>query len=206
MIAMTNPNLTEIVCILDRSGSMDVIRDDAIGGFNAFLADQQRLPGEATLTLVLFNDGYQVVYQSVPIGKVKPLTKEDFVPGSMTALLDAVGRTIVSVGKRLTALPEEQRPGKVIVGILTDGQENASREYTRDQVFRMIRHQREVYGWEFAFMAAGQDAFEEAQAIGISKAMTVQFDDQKSYGSGAHMAYSSMCRSFRSGTVRGIDC
>jgi hypothetical protein len=84
---------------------------------------------------------------------------------------------------------------------MTDGQENASREYTRDQVFRMITRQREAYSWEFAFLAAGQDAFEEAQAIGISKAMTVQFDDQKSYGSGAHMAYSSICRSFRSGTI-----
>lgn len=180
---------------------MDVIRDDAIGGFNTFLADQQRLPGEATLTLALFNDGYRVVYQSVPIGNVKPIGRDDFVPGGMTALLDAVGRTIVSVGERLAALPDEQRPGKIILGILTDGQENASREYTRDQVFRMITHQRETYSWKFAFLAAGQDAFEEAQAIGILKAMTVQFDDQKSYGSGAHMAYSSMCRSFRSGTV-----
>lgn len=196
---MTNPNLTEIICILDRSGSMGPIRDDSIGGFNTFLEEQKQIPGEALLTLVLFNEDYKVVYRSVPISEARPLTREDFVPGGSTALLDAIGKTIIATGERLAAMPEDKRPGKVLVGILTDGEENASREFSRSKIFDTITHQRERYAWEFAFLAVGQDAFAEAGRIGISKAMTVQFNSPKEYGSGSHMKFSAITRSYRTG-------
>ncbi len=168
-------DLTEIVCILDRSGSMESIRTDAIGGFNAFLAAQQQLPGDARLTLVLFDHEYDRVLDAVPLAEVKPLTEETYVPRGTTALLDAVGRTLDDVGARLAATPEAERPGKVLVCILTDGLENASRDYTRDRVKGMIEHQQQKYGWEFQFLAANQDAFAAAGSIGIAAADAAAF-------------------------------
>ena len=160
--------LTEIVCVVDRSGSMHEVRSDAIGGFNAFLAEQKRLPGEARLTLVLFNHEYTPVHQGVPIASVPPLDESTYVPQGTTALLDAVGRTIEDVGKRLAATPEGERPSKVIVGILTDGLENSSTDYTRSRVLDLINRQRSVYKWEFVFLAANQNAIQEGAAIGIA--------------------------------------
>jgi uncharacterized protein YegL len=162
-----NTNLSEIICILDRSGSMSSIRNDAIGGFNTFLESQKAVPGEARLTLVLFDDQYDVVHRAAPLKQVPGLDEATFVPRGTTALLDAIGRTVDDVGRRLAAIPEADRPGKVIVAILTDGMENSSRRYTRDRVFDMIRHQQDVYSWEFIFLAANQDAIATAAGIGI---------------------------------------
>jgi uncharacterized protein YegL len=159
---------TEIICIVDRSGSMASIADDAIGGYNAFVREQQALPGEAYLSLVLFDHEYTPLLNSVPLAEVSPLTAETYVPRGTTALLDAVGRTIDDVGARLAATPAVERPGQVVVCILTDGMENASSDYTRDQVREMIEHQQAKYAWAFQFLAANQDAFAEAGSIGIA--------------------------------------
>ncbi len=162
-----NQNLAEIVCILDRSGSMEAIRTDAIGSFNSFLAEQKKHPGQAALTLVLFNQRCEMVRDHVDLQEVLPLDEQTYVPGGVTALLDAIGRTIDEVGRHLKRLREEDRPGKVIVSILTDGLENASREYGQAQVSAMIRHQQEKYGWEFLFLAANQDAIATASTLSI---------------------------------------
>src|SRR5437016_1043776 len=143
------PNYTDITIILDRSGSMGDIAAETISGLNKFLDDQRQLPGETTISLVQFNNTITVTFGAVPIREVVPLSAEDYRPDGFTALLDAVGKTIDETGARLRNLAERDRPGKVIVVILTDGLENASRTYTRKRVFESIRHQRETYSWEF---------------------------------------------------------
>lgn len=160
-------NFSEIVCIVDRSGSMSPIRDDAIGGFNTFLEDQKQLPGEAQLTLVLFDHEYLVIHNGVPLGHVAPLNKETFQPRGMTALLDAVGKTIDAVGQRLAQMAEAERPSKVIVAILTDGKENASQQYNHDQIADKIKHQEEKYSWEFFFLGANIDVKSVAKTMNI---------------------------------------
>lgn len=123
-------DVTEIICVIDRSGSMESIRSDAIGGFNRFLADQQEPEDPARLTMVLFDDQYDVAYNGMDIHNVPPLTTRTFVPRGMTALLDAIGKTLNTVSARLAEIPAEDRPEKIIVAILTDGHENASREFS----------------------------------------------------------------------------
>jgi uncharacterized protein YegL len=179
------PDLTDIAFVLDRSGSMNSIAGDAIGGFNTFLAQQQAQPGAAHLTLVLFDHEYLVPHDNVDIHNVPPLDARSYVPRGMTALLDAIGRTIDTVGVRLAATPESGRPGKVIVAILTDGMENASRDYTNAKVAAMIRHQQEKYSWEFIFLAANQDAIKAAEAIAIQPKDAIAF---QATGQGVRMA------------------
>lgn len=183
---MPKENLTEIICIIDRSGSMGSIKSDAIGGFNSFIEEQKKVSGEANVTLTLFNHNYVISYSGKPLSEVEHLNENTYVPSGTTALLDAVGRTIDDTGHRLSNTHEEERPAKVIVTILTDGLENASKDYTRRQVFDKIKHQREVYKWEFVFLAANQDAFAEASKIGIEPNMTVNF---KATGEGTRRAY-----------------
>ena len=168
-------NLTDIVCVIDRSGSMDAMRSDAIGGFNSFLKAQQQLPGDARLTVVLFNHEYHLHDDGIPLQEAKPLGETTYIPTGTTALLDAVGRTIDNVGVRLAATPEPERPGKVMVAILTDGLENASTDYSRDRVFEMIKHQREKYSWEFLFLAANQDAIATAGSLAIPRQAAATF-------------------------------
>ena len=168
--------LTEIISIVDRSGSMQSILDDAIGGFNTFLAAQQRQPGEAKLSLILFDHEYQVVHQAVDIQQVEPLNQDTYVPRGSTALLDAVGKTIDAVGERLAATPESERPSQVIISILTDGYENASQTYSKPKVAEMIKHQTEKYSWAFEFQAANMDAFAAAKELSIAQDHVVQFE------------------------------
>ncbi len=170
------PDLTDIAFVLDRSGSMNSIAGDAIGGFNTFLAQQQAQPGAAHLTLVLFDHEYLVPHDNVDIHSVPPLDARSYIPRGMTALLDAIGRTIDAVGVRLAATPESDRPGKVIVAILTDGLENASRDYTNARVAEMISHQQQTYNWEFIFLAANQDAIATANSLSIQPKDAIAFD------------------------------
>lgn len=163
-----NHNLTETVFILDRSGSMNTMTEPTIAGFNQFLRDQAEAKGQARLTLVLFDDQYEIPYHSIPIEEVVLLDTTTFVPRGSTALLDAIGRSIVELGARLSRLPENERPGSVIVAILTDGMENASREYNWNNIQSMIRHQTEKYGWEFLFLGANQDGIATAAQMGIA--------------------------------------
>lgn len=168
-------NFSEIICIVDRSGSMHSIKDDAIGGFNQFLEDQQAVPGEANLTLVLFSHEYILVHDAVPLPQVEPLTDKTYQPSGSTALLDAVGRTIDDVGKRLAKTAEPERPSQVIVAILTDGQENASSDYSKTRLAEMIQHQEEKYAWQFFFLGANIDSFSTAGGLNIKKAQTANF-------------------------------
>jgi uncharacterized protein YegL len=167
---MPKQGLTEIVCIIDKSGSMDSVRDDSIGGFNTFLKGQRELPGEALFTLTLFDTDYTVIHNGVPIAEVPELTSDTYIPGGMTALLDAMGRTIDKVGQRLAETDEDDRPENVIVAILTDGQENSSTEYTRDQVMASVKQQQDEWSWEFMYLGANQDAVYEGGRLGISAA------------------------------------
>lgn len=161
-----NMNLTEIVFLLDRSGSMGGLETDTIGGFNAFVKKQSQLDGETIVTAVLFDDRYEILWNGIDSDKAKLTDKEYYVRGS-TALLDAVGRTILDVGYRLSKADEDKRPCKVIFVITTDGMENASCEFTYEKVRELIRHQQEKYNWEFIFLGANIDAAKEADSIGI---------------------------------------
>lgn len=160
-------NVTEIIFLLDRSGSMSGLERDTIGGFNAFVEKQCQLEGEVSLTTVLFDDKYELLWNGIDASKVKLTSKEYFVRG-MTALLDAVGKTILDVDHRLSKTMEERKPDKVIVVITTDGMENASREFTYDKVKEQIKHHQEKNNWEFIFIGANIDAAKEANSMGIN--------------------------------------
>lgn len=163
-------NYSEIAFVLDRSGSMGSCRKAAIEGFNRFLAEQQKVEGLAKLTLVLFDDEYLLAANALPVAEVLPLDEKTFVPRGMTALLDAIGRTVDDLGVRLAALPEADRPGEVIVAILTDGAENSSRKYTWHDIARVIKQQTEQYRWTFLFLGANQDAIATAAQMNIAAA------------------------------------
>lgn len=170
---------THISVILDRSGSMEAIRDDTLGGFNSFLRTQQAEPaGTATLTLVQFDstDPYEVIHQFRALGSVPPLTRETFVPRATTSLLDAMGRAINDIDQQLVQLAEAARPEKVLVVIITDGQENASREFSRAQVEKMIKNKQDQHGWEFGFLSADLASIDLAQSVGIHAHNTSFFD------------------------------
>ncbi|WP_409273774.1 vWA domain-containing protein [Neobacillus sp. SCS-31] len=168
-------DLTEIIFLIDRSGSMAGLEQDTIGGFNSFLSRQSSLDGETVVTAVLFDDKYETLWSGVNSENAILTDKEYFVRGS-TALLDAVGRTIVDVGFRLGRTEEHKRPGKVIFVITTDGMENASREFTYEKVKELIRHQQEKYSWEFIFMGANIDAAQEAGNLGIEPKQAFRFE------------------------------
>ena len=161
-------NLTEMVFILDRSGSMGHLTDDTIGGFNSMIESQKNEPGEAYVTTVLFDDEYELLHDHVNIQDIKPITRNEYFARGWTALLDAVGKTINSVGNRLSNTPEEERPEKVIFVITTDGMENASREFAKSKVKEMIEHQQSKYSWVFMFLGANMDAVSEANSLGIN--------------------------------------
>lgn len=170
-----NQNLTEIVFILDRSGSMESLTEETIGGFNSLIEKQKSEEGDAMVTAVLFDDMYEILYDHIPINQVKRLTRREYYARGCTALLDAAGRTIINVGKRLAETKEEERPGKIVVVITTDGYENASREYTKPQIRAMIEHQRDVYKWQFMFLGANIDAVSEADSLGIRPCMSATY-------------------------------
>jgi uncharacterized protein YegL len=186
---MSKQNLTEIVVILDRSGSMDTIKNDAIGGFNTFLESQKNESGEAVMTVVQFDDQYLITVDGVDIQNVETLNEKTYVPRGMTALLDAIGKTIKTVGQRLSETTEELRPEKIIFVILTDGDENSSREFNKSQINEMITHQTEVYNWQFIFLSAGMDAVGTAASYGISSSNTMAF---AANSRGMNSTYTSM--------------
>jgi hypothetical protein len=163
-----NKNYIEIAFILDPSGSMGQCRDAAIEGFNRFLGEQQQTEGLAKLTLILFDDEYLAPVRSLPVQEVTALNTETYVPRNCTALLDAIGTTINDLGKRLSEMPEQDRPGQVIVTILTDGLENASQKFTWRDVSALIKQQTEIYKWAFLFLGANQDAIATAARISIA--------------------------------------
>ena len=162
---MTDATLTYLYFLLDRSGSMQSIRTDTEGGFDAFITEQRGLSGRCRVTLAQFDDRYEEVYADRDLADVPPLV---LAPRGSTALLDALGRVIVEAGERLAALPEDQRPGSVIVGVITDGYENASREWTHPRIKDLIEQQTRDYGWQFLYLGADQDAIEEGAKKGFA--------------------------------------
>jgi uncharacterized protein YegL len=158
-------NLTDVTVVLDRSGSMSTVVSDVEGSLNAFISQQKKVKGEAKFTLIQFDNDYEVVFDAVNIQKVD---KVSLLPRGCTALLDAIGKTINKTGERLSNTSEENRPSKVVVVVLTDGQENASKEFKKEQIFEMIKHQREKYSWEILFLAANEDAINTAVSYGFS--------------------------------------
>ena len=162
---MTRSDLTHLYFLLDRSGSMQSIKSDIEGGFAAFVDEQRKGAGECRATLAQFDDVYEVVYADRPVADVPPL---DLQPRNMTALHDAMGRLITDAGARLDALPASQRPGTVIVAIMTDGLENASKEWTGASIKSLVSQQSNAYNWTFMYMGADQDAVEVGQGLGIA--------------------------------------
>jgi hypothetical protein len=169
---MTDLNLTHLYFLLDRSGSMQSIVDDTVGGFDAFIAEQRKAGGECRVTLAQFDDAYEEVYADRPIADVPSLVLQ---PRGTTALLDSIGRLIGEAGQRLAALPEDRRPGTVVVGIMTDGMENASREWSHPRVKALIEQQTRDYQWQFLYLGADQDAIEVGASIGVSAANSVTY-------------------------------
>ena len=164
-----NENLTELVFILDRSGSMAGLESDTIGGFNSMISKQQKGEGEVLVSTVLFDDQCEVIHDRVKISEVKKMTEDDYYVRGCTALLDAVGGAIHHIGNVHKYAREEDRPAKTLFIITTDGLENASRQYSIKDVKRMIERQKEKYNWEFLFLGANIDAIEVAGSMGISR-------------------------------------
>ena len=168
--------LTDITLVVDRSGSMEAIRSDAEGGVNAFISDQAKEEGDCVLTLVQFDTEYDFVINGQPIGKVE---KYSLVPRGATALLDAVGRAINETAERIEKLPEGERPGLVVFVVMTDGLENSSCEFTKQQIKQMIEQKQNNEKWEFTFLGANQDAFAEASAMGMARGAAANYRHDK---------------------------
>lgn len=163
-----NNLLTDITVLLDRSGSMSVCRSDVLGGLNSFVKKQQEIKTGCVFTLIQFDsvNSQEKVFDAVDIRKIHEIT--EFDPRGGTPLLDAFGRAIVETGKRLREMPERERPGKVIFVVITDGLENASREFKKAQVAEMVKEQQGRYSWDFMFLGANMDAIGEGESLGLS--------------------------------------
>ena len=168
--------LTELVMILDRSGSMSGLEADTIGGFNGMIEKQKKEDGEAYVSVILFDDQSEVIYDRVDISKVEPMTDKQYYVRGCTALLDAVGDAIHHIGNIHKYAREEDVPEKTIFIITTDGMENASRRYNYNKVRRMIERQKEKYNWEFIFLGANIDAAAEAAKIGIGASRAARYE------------------------------
>jgi uncharacterized protein YegL len=190
-----NDNLTEIVAILDKSGSMANLTNDTIGGYNNFIKEQKEIPGEAVLSTVLFNDHQKVIHNRINIEHVKPISEKEYSAGGNTALLDAMGRAIKHIGNKLMHTPEEKRPGKVIFFVITDGQENSSTQYGFEKIKYMVEHQKNKYHWEFLFMGANMDAFSVAESIGIGRDRSYNY--QAEFIADAQIAMSGAVGNYR---------
>lgn len=182
---MANENLTSIHVVLDRSGSMQSVRADIIGGFNAFLAEQRAHPSEARLTLAQFDDEYEIVLDHVSLGDVPELDETRYVPRGGTALLDAIGRTINAAHATIHALPEAERPGKIVFLVMTDGEENASREFRRADVMALIEARQRLDEWQLVFIGADLASIGEADRLGFSAGSVAHEDLRTSVGTRA---------------------
>lgn len=193
---MTDSAYRHYLLVIDRSGSMESVRAEAQEGIRRFVREQAGLPGRATLTLVQFDNEYEVVHDFVAL---QAAAGYELVPRYMTALLDACGAAVTSVGERIAALPENGRPGKVIVLITTDGEENRSRKYTREQVKGLFTRQQEEYGWQFIYVGANVDAFAEAGGIGIRTDSTLEYAATRKGTTSSYAAASASSSRYASG-------
>jgi uncharacterized protein YegL len=182
--------LTEIVFILDRSGSMSGLEKDTIGGFNSTIEKQKQETGEAYVSTVLFDTEMEVLHDRVPLASIAPLTDKEYYARGGTALLDAIGGAIHHIGNVHKYARDEDRPEKTIFVITTDGYENSSRKYSAEHVKQMIERQKQKYGWEFIFLGANIDAIETARNFGISEDRAANFVND---GEGIKMMYEAEC-------------
>lgn len=187
---MVKTNITEIVFILDKSGSMSGLESDTIGGYNAMLKKQQEEEGEAIVTTVLFDNNYELLHDRVNIKGIRPITENEYYVGGSTALLDAIGKTIYKIGNVQKHTSEEYRADKVMFIITTDGMENASREYTYEKVRKMVENQKERYGWEFIFLGANIDAISTAERFGITAERAANYNADSE---GTRLNYEAVC-------------
>jgi len=200
-------SLTQISIVLDRSGSMSTVRDATISGFNEFIEGQKTFPGEAQISLVQFDteDPYEVLYEAKPIGDVPKMTVETYVPRGGTPLHDAIGRSIDGLGARLAKTSEAQRPGKVVIVIMTDGLENSSKEYSSARIAEMIKHQREAYKWEFVFLGANQDAILTGEKLNILRRSSMTYAATAAGVNDALRATSRSLGSYRTGATKDMS-
>ena len=182
-------NLTELVFILDKSGSMSGLEKDTIGGFNSLLDQQRKVDGECVITTVLFDNRYELLHDRIDIRAVQPITGKEYFVGGSTALLDAIGKTIHKIGAVQKNTTEDYRAEKVMFVIITDGEENASRHYSSMQIREMIQRQKERYGWEFIFLGANIDAVDTAGRFGIDADRAVDYVPD---GEGTELNYRMM--------------
>jgi hypothetical protein len=197
---------THISFLLDRSGSMQSIAADTIGGFNRFIQSQKVAPGRATFTLVQFDDRYEILGPPMMnVAYVRDLSHESFEPRGSTALLDCIGRLIEETGAALARMAEESRPAKVVFVILTDGQENASTRFDLKQINTMIARQRDTYQWEFVFLGANQDAIATAAKIGIRRGTTMTYAGNSVGTCSAYDSLSDKVSAFRSVGATGAS-
>lgn len=192
-------NLTEIIFILDRSGSMEGMERDTIGGFNSLIEKQKKEEGEAVISTVLFDGSEEVLHDRMTLEKIRPMTEDEYFVRGSTALLDALGNTIRHIGTVHKYARTEDRPEKTMFIIMTDGYENSSRKYSYEDIRKMIERQKEKYGWEFMFLGANMDAISEAAKYGIDADMAVEYNcDRKgtavSYEAVSHAV--SACRAY----------
>ena len=191
--------LTEMVFIIDKSGSMEGLEKDTIGGFNSMLKEQQAVEGEAVVTTVLFDNRYELLHDRIDIRAVSPLTEKNYTVGGNTALLDALGRTIHKIRAVQKHTAEKYRAEKVLFVIITDGQENASREYSAESIKTRIERQKEKYGWEFVFFGANMDAVMEAGKLGIGADRAQNYCADAIGTSVAYTAMSAFSTAYRGG-------
>ncbi len=182
--------LTELVFILDKSGSMGGLEKDTIGGFNSMLQKQRSEQGECRVTTVLFDNRYTLLHDRIDIQAISPMTEKEYCVGGSTALLDAIGRTIGKISAVQENTAEDFRAEKVIFIIITDGEENSSREFTASEVKKRIRREKEAHGWEFLFLGANIDAVETAERFGISADRAVDYVPDRE---GTKLNYAVMC-------------
>jgi hypothetical protein len=194
---MSNPNLTRLVFLLDRSGSMQSIKSDVIGGFDAFLAEQRAGEGLCTVTLAQFDHEYEVVYRGIALGQVPPLA---LWPRGRTALLDSMGKLIMDTAAEIDALAEDDNPGTVVVAIMTDGMENASSEWRRRDIKALVEQQTNDKGWEFLYMGADQDAVEVGKGLGVKDGQAITYARGKSRE--AMLTTSGNVRGYRNAKLR----
>ena len=195
-----NANKTSIGVILDRSGSMSSLVADTIGGFNTFLADQKALPGDADLTLVLFDNEYLVVHDGIKLADVPDLDRMTYVPRGGTALRDAIGRTINVMRADLSAKPDAEKPGKVILLIITDGEENSSKEYSADQIHKMLGEV-QAQGWEVTYFGANQNTQVVGQTMNIAADASISYDSTSLGTRGAYTDMSARVTRSRIGEI-----
>lgn len=199
---MTKPNFTAIVAVIDNSGSMSILEKETIQGYNSFIETQKKESGEAAVTLVTFNSHARTHCNLEPIASATVLTEENYRPTGYTALYDAVGSTISSVGEKLAAMKEEDRPSKILFLIMTDGQENASRKYRSHKISEMVQHQKAKYSWEFVFIGANQDAIMAGKDIGIGATNSFNYVASPA---GAAVLFDNVTRSVSNYRVSSAD-